>query len=181
MIKFVCKVFVSFLFTSLCFSCVGLKTGKGGGVSSPSLVKMFNKGKDSLLCHAGPVEYSPVNCKDELEMDYTYLKVRGYSNPVTCNFSLISEDATIRPEKVMIDLNGQKTNVNQLEKFFAEGIDKKSYRYRYSFQVSDSVFYKWMQQEHPIITVNDRTFEGKKDFRKKSDVIFRSILFDLYN
>lgn len=179
--KFVSELLAIFIFSVALLSCVGVKAGKGGGGSRPSLVKMFNKGKDSLLCHAGPVEYSPINCKDDLEMDYTYLKVRGHSNPVVCNFSLVTDDASIRPEEVTIDLNGQKTYVNSLEKFFAEGIDKKLYKYRYSFQVSDTVFYKWMQQEHPIITINDRSFEGKKDFRKKSEIIYRSMLFDLYN
>ncbi len=161
-------------------SCVGMKTGSSQG-SSPSVVKMFNKGKDSLLCHAGPVQYEALNCKDEFEVDYTYLKVKGQSNPVTCNFSLISDDATFRPASVIVKVDRSETKVDNLEKFFAEGFGKRHYKYRYSFQIPDSVFFNMMKSEDVVITVNDRSFAGKRDHEKKSQVIFRSMLFDLYN
>jgi hypothetical protein len=178
--KFDFKFIIAVLLIAVLHACVGMKTSSGGG-SSPSLVKMYSKGKDSLLCHAGPVEYHGVNNSDELELDYTYLKVKGHSNDVVCNFSLISSDATIRPDRVTIEVNGEKTSVNDLEKFFAEGYGKKHYKYRYSFSISDTLYYNLMKSEKPLITVNDRVFTGGRDHRKKSNTIFRAILFDLYN
>jgi hypothetical protein len=178
--KFDYKLFLLALLLPAMHACVGMKTSSGGG-SSPSLVKMYNKGKDSLLCHAGPVEYQGVNSKDELELDYTYLKVKGHSNDVVCNFSLITSDATLRPDKVTVEVNGEKTTVSDLEKFFAEGYGKKQYKYRYSFKISDTLYYHLMKSERPLITVNDRVFSGGRDHRKKSNTIFRAILFDLYN
>ncbi len=159
-------------------SC-GVKT-KSAGAGGSGLVQIFTKGKDSLLCFAGPTEYNGIGISDEFEIDHTYLKVKDHSNPVTCNFSLISHDATLRPSKVSIQLGTETFTTDSLTKLYAEGRDKKDYIYRYSFQVSDSFFYKWMQTPRPILKVNDRAFEGGKEFRKDSDVIFRRILFDIY-
>jgi|688.fasta_scaffold01211_39 hypothetical protein len=178
--KFAFKTILFALTLGWLSSCVGLKTGSNGN-TAPGLIKVFSKGKDSLLCHAGPVMYTPVNCNDDLEIDYTYLKVKDHSNAVVCNFSLVSKDATFRPESVTIQVNEKRTTVNQLEKFFAEGYGKKEYKFRYSFQVSDSLFYDMMNTESLLISVNDRAFKGGKDHRKKSNLIFRAVLFDLYN
>lgn len=169
------SVFVVALFFA---SCAGVKNSAGPG--KPGMVKIFTKGKDTLLCHAGPVKYDALAPKEYFEVDHTYLKVKGHSNPVVCNFSLITPDDQFRPTAVSVQLGDQVYNYNQLEKFFAEGYGKKDYKYRYSFSVSDSVFYKWMKCEEPIIKVNDKTFKGGKSFRKGANTIYRMVLFDLY-
>jgi hypothetical protein len=171
--------FISFLFVAMLIaSCAGVKNSAGPG--KPGMVKIFTKGKDTLLCHAGPVKYNASASHEYFEMDHTYLKVKGHSNPVVCNFSLITRDDQFRPTAVSVQLDGQVYNYDHLEKFFAEGYGKNDYKYRYSFSVPDSVFYNWMQCEEPLITINGKSFKGGKSFRKGANTIYRMILFDLY-
>ncbi len=178
MIKYTCEI-AFICFTALILASCGVKTKSAGG-GSTGLVQIFTKGKDSLLCFAGPTKYNSVENSDKFEIDHTYLKVKDHSNPVVCNFSLISRDASIRPSSVTILLGTQTLQTDSLTKLYAEGYGKKDYIYRYSFQVSDSLFYQWMQTPKPIVKVDNRTFEGGKDFRKDSNEIFRKILFDIY-
>lgn len=158
-------------------SCTGVKTSSGPG--SPGLVKIFSKGQDSLLCHAGPVKFKADGHSDDLSMDYTYLKVRNTSNPVTCNFSIITRDESFRPQHVVIEVNGLQHTFSSLQKFFAEGYGKKDYIHRYSFQISDSLFYDWMKAENSAVFINDKKFISGKKFRKDASEIYRKILFDL--
>ena len=160
------------------WSC-GIKRASSGSAAGPT--KIFSKGADTLLCFAGPLEYESLNNRDQLSIDHTYLKVKGKSNPVTCAFSLISTDTRFIPESIVVSTETGSDTITSFDKYFAEGYDKKRYHYRYAFMVSDSLFYRWMQSSQPVITLNDRRFSGGKKFRKTSEVVFRKILFDLYN
>ena len=177
--KFICE-YIVFVGAMLMLASCGVKAPAASGGGGDGFVKIFTKGKDSLLCFGGPIKYKAINGDDEFSIDHTYLKVKDHSNPVICNFSIITKDNAFRPEKVTLDLNGQITDCGRPEKIYAEGYGKKSYIYRYSFTVGDSLFYQWMQNEKPAITVNDRKFTGGKKFRKGAEAIFRSFLFDLY-
>ncbi|MBX7051924.1 MAG: hypothetical protein K1X54_07800 [Flavobacteriales bacterium] len=177
--KYICE-YVLLLAVMMVVASCGVKAPAASGGRGDGFVKIFTKGKDSLLCFGGPIKYEATGNRDEFSIDHTYLKVKDKSNPVTCNFSVITEDNTFRPEKITLELSGVLTDCGKPEKIYAEGYGKKSYIYRYSFSVSDSLFYQWMQNEKPVITVNDRKFTGGKKFRKGSEAIFRSFLFDLY-
>jgi hypothetical protein len=172
--KYVFVACLLVLLASCGVNAPGATKGSGDG-----MVQIFSKGKDSLLCYGGPLQYSPKGNDDAFSIDHTYLKVKGHSNLVVCNFSLISKDASFRPEKVTLALGEKHYELGTPEKMYAEGYGKKKYVYRYTFSVSDSLFYKWMQYEEPIITVNDKSFEGGKKYRKGSESIFRAFLFDL--
>ncbi len=177
--KYGCKSFLIFITALLLVAC-GVKRNSSGSGGGGDLVQIFTKGKDSLLCFAGPVEYSAVNNKDAFEIDHTYLKVKDHSNPVVCNFSVRSKDSQFRPTTIVLNLDGQNFTTTELTKLFAEGQGKKDYVYRYSFEVSDSLFYQWMKSKVAVVSVNDRKFNGGKKFRKTSEIIYRSFLFDLY-
>jgi hypothetical protein len=175
--KFVFSSWILALVVTSFMACVKVKGGSG---ARAGLVQIYTKGKDTLVCFAGPVSYESVGNKDKFSIDHTYLKVKDKSNPVKCNFSIISEDPTLRPESISIDIDGNIIQGVGLYKIYAEGYGKKDYIYRYSFDVQDSLYYKWMQCQHPVIHVNDRVFEGGKRYQKDSKAIFRMILFDLY-
>ncbi len=177
--KYDYRSFLIFFAALLLIAC-GVKRNSSGTSGGGDLVQIFTKGKDSLLCFAGPIEYDAVNNKDEFEIDHTYLKVKNHSNPVVCNFSVRSKDSQFRPTSIVLNLDGQNFTTTELTKLFAEGQGKKDYVYRYSFEVSDSLFYRWMSSKSAAINVNDRSFNGGKKFKKASDIIYRSFLFDLY-
>lgn len=177
--KFIFEYIVVLSALLMLASC-GVKAPAASGGGGDGFIKIFTKGKDSLLCFGGPISYQSENNQDAFSIDHTYLKVKGKSNLVTCNFSIITKDNAFRPEKLTLELGDQKTECGKPEKIYAEGYGKKKYIYRYSFTVSDSLFYQWMQNEKPVITVNDRKFTGGKKFRKGADAIFRAFLFDLY-
>jgi|JI102314A1RNA_FD_contig_71_859537_length_1276_multi_2_in_0_out_0_2 hypothetical protein len=176
--KYAFEILLAAMVVFIATSC-GVKTSATGSAST-GLVQVFTKGKDSLLCFAGPIEYVAKNNKDKFEIDHTYLKVKDQSNPVVCNFSILSRDAQFRPNEISLELDGKKHAISNLNKLFAEGRGKKDFIYRYSFQVSDSLFYTWMKCESPVLQVNERIFTGEKKYRKGAEQVFRSFLFDLY-
>jgi hypothetical protein len=76
-------------------------------------------------------------------------------------------------------MNGVQHTFSSLQKFFAEGYGKKDFIFRYSWQISDTLFYEWMKTESSAIFVNQRKFISGKKFRKDASEIYRKILFDL--
>ena len=175
--KFVCKYVVALLFAALIVGCKGVKPASGGG---GGLVRMFIKGKDSLLCHAGPIPYYSMQGGERFEIDHTYLKVKNQRNNVVCNFSVYTTDAAFKPESVNIQLKEKRIVGESLTKFFAEGFGKKKYHYRYSFTVPDVDFKLWMLDESPVIEMGGKKFEGKRAFRKDAEQVYRIILFDAF-
>ena len=158
-------------------ACQGVKpasAGRGG------LVQVFIKGKDSLLCHAGPIAYNSQQKGDRFEIDHTYLKVKNQRNLVVCNFSVFTRDPAFKPESLSIQLTSKKIEVSSLTKFFAEGFGKKKYHYRYSFTLSDLDFRDWMLDTEPKISVNGKQFSGGSPYRKAADQVYRQILFDAF-
>lgn len=169
---------IVFLLIAVLFSaCQGVKTASRG---SGGLVQIFIKGKDSLLCHAGPIEYVSEQRGESLEIDHTYLKVRNQRNRVVCNFSLFTVDANFNPKSLTVQLGVKTIEVNSLEKFFAEGFGKKKYHYRYSFSIADTDFRDWMLEETPVLLIDGRKFKGEKSYRKASQQVYRQILFDAF-
>ncbi len=175
--KYASDSFIVLFLVLFLSSCTGIKTSSGPG--SPGLVKIFSKGQDSLLCHAGPVKFKADGHADKLSMDYTYLKVKNTSNPVTCNFSIITRNESFRPQHITLEIDGVQHTFSSLQKFFAEGYGKKDYIHRYSWQISDTLLYDWMIAESSAIFINDRKFISGKKFRKDASEIYRKILFDL--
>ena len=169
---------IAILFIATLFSaCQGVKTASGG---SGGMVQVFIKGKDSLLCHAGPIEYTSQQRGERFEMDHTYLKVRDQRNQVVCNFSLFSSDSNFNPQSLSIQLGVKTIEVNSMDKFFAEGFGKKKYHYRYSFSIADTDFRDWMLQESPVLVVDGKKFTGGKSYRKSAEQVYRQVLFDAF-
>ncbi len=175
--KFVCKYVVGLLVVALIVGCKGVRPASGGG---GGLVQVFVKGKDSLLCHAGPIRYHSLQRGERFEIDHTYLKVKNQRNNVVCNFSVYTPDPSFRPEQLSILLKEKRIEVSSITKFYAEGFGKKKYHHRYSFTVSDIDFKLWMLDESPIIEVGGKRFEGKRPFRKDAHQVYRMILFDAF-
>ena len=165
------------LIATLFSACQGVKTASGG---SGGMVQVFIKGKDSLLCHAGPIEYTSQQRGDRFEMDHTYLKVRNQRNQVVCNFSLFSSDPNFNPQSLTIQLGVKTIEVNSMDKFFAEGFGKKKYHYRYSFSVADTDFRDWMLHETPVLVIGGKKFSGGKSYRKSAEQVYRQVLFDAF-
>ena len=175
--KYVFELFLGiFLVTSL-LACKGVKPASGGG---GGLVQVFVKGKDSLLCHAGPISYNSTQRGERFEIDHTYLKVKNQRNSVVCNFSVFTTDATFKPERLSIELSSKTIEVGTLTKFFAEGFGKKKYHYRYSFTVSDVEFRDWMLDAEPVLSMGGKKFTGGKSFRNDAGQVYRQILFDAF-
>ena len=165
------------LIATLFSACQGVKTASGG---SGGMVQVFIKGKDSLLCHAGPIEFTSLQRGDRFEMDHTYLKVRNQRNQVVCNFSLFSSDPNFNPQSLTIQLGVKTIEVNSMDKFFAEGFGKKKYHYRYSFSVADTDFRDWMLHETPVLVIGGKKFSGGKSYRKSAEQVYRQVLFDAF-
>jgi hypothetical protein len=176
--KFVCKYVVGLLVVALIVGCKGVRPAAGGG--GGGLVQVFVKGKDSLLCHAGPIPYHSAQSGERFEIDHTYMKVKNQRNQVVCNFSVFTTDPSFWPEHLSIQLKEKRIEVSSITKFYAEGYGKKKYHHRYSFTVSDVDFNLWMLDESPIIEVGGKTFEGKRSFRKDAKRVYRMILFDAF-
>jgi len=175
--KFVYNCTWVLLLSALIIGCKGIKPASGGG---GGLVQMFIKGKDSLLCHAGPIPYHSLQRGERFEIDHTYLKVRNQRNNVVCNFSVFTSDPSFKPENVSIQLKEKRIEGVSLSKFFAEGFGKKKYHYRYSFTIPDVDFKLWMLDESPVIEMGGKKFEGKRAFRKDAEQVYRIILFDAF-
>lgn len=158
-------------------ACNGLKPASGGG---GGLVQVFIKGKDSLLCHAGPIPYQALARGDIFEIDHTYMKVNNHRNKVVCNFSVYTPDADFRPSSVTVVLKNRTIEADSLTKFFAEGFGKRNYHYRYSFAVSDVDFNDWMLEKQPTIQVGGKQFRGGRRYRKDAEQVYRRILFDAF-
>ncbi len=158
-------------------ACKGVKPASGGG---GGLVQVFIKGKDSLLCHAGPISYKALARGDRFEIDHTYLKVKDHRNKVICNFSVYTTDADFRPSTVTIVTKNRTIEADSLTKFFAEGFGKHSYHYRYSFAVSDLDFKDWILEKEPTIQVGGKQFTGGRKYRKDAEQVYRRILFDAF-
>jgi len=171
------KLIYSAAVVCLMYSCGGIKRSSEG--DKAGLIKIYIKGKDSLLCFAGPVEFHALT-EGDLTMDYTYLKVRGHRNNVVCNFSVISKDANFRPDNIqVITDNGAQFSAN-LTLFFAEGYGRKKFHYRYSFETSDLNFQSWMLSQNPKLFIGNKNFTGARKFRKGANAIYRNILFDAF-
>lgn len=177
MIRFVYSFYAAAVIVSLLTSCKGVKPSSAGG---GGLIQIFVKGRDSLLCHAGPIQYNSEQGGERFEIDHTYLKVKGHRNNVVCNFSLFTKDPTFKPTEVTVRLKDKQIHVASLTMFFAEGHGKKKYHYRYSFSVSDVEFRDWMLDASPVIDVGGKHFTGKKGFRTASEATYRRILFDAF-
>ena len=158
-------------------ACKGLKPASAGG---GGLVQVFVKGKDSLLCHAGPIPYRALTRGDKFEIDHTYVKVKNQRNKVICNFSVYTPDADFRPSSVTIVAKNRTIVADSLTKFFAEGYGQRNYHYRYSFSVSDLDFKDWMLEKEPTIQVGGKQFIGGRKYRKDAEQVYRRILFDAF-
>lgn len=175
--KFASSYCVVLLLSVLVVGCKSVKPASGGG---GGLVQQFIKGKDSLLCHAGPIPYHSHQSGERFEIDYTYSKVKNQRNNVVCNFSVFTPDPAFKPEHLSIQLHDKKIEVTSLSKFFAEGFGKSKYHYRYSFTISDMDFKSWMLDAAPLVEVGAKKFEGKRAFRKDAEQVYRIILFDAF-
>lgn len=171
------KLIFSAAVVCLMQSCVGIKRSSEG--DKAGLIKIYIKGKDSLLCFAGPVKFHAVT-EGELTMDYTYLKVRGHRNNVVCNFSVITEDASFRPDNIRVVANNEVQFSADLTLFFAEGYGTKKFHYRYSFETSDLNFKSLMLSQKPQLFIGNKNYTGERKFRKGANVIYRNILFDAF-
>lgn len=175
--KYVFELLAGILLVTSLLACKGVKpasAGRGG------LVQVFIKGKDSLLCHAGPISYRSQQRGERFEIDHTYLKVKNQRNQVVCNFSVFAADQAFKPERLSIQLASRTIEVNTLTKFFAEGFGKKKYHYRYSFNVSDVDFRDWMLDAEPTVVVAGKKFRGGKSYRSNAGQVYRQILFDAF-
>jgi hypothetical protein len=175
--KYVFELLAGILLVTSLLACKGVKPASGGG---GGLVQVFVKGRDSLLCHAGPISYKRDQRGERFEIDHTYLKVKSHRNQVVCNFSVFTADATFNPEGLSIELSSRTIEVSTLTKFFAEGFGKKKYHYRYSFTVSDVEFRDWMLDAEPVLSMGGKKFTGGKSFRKDAGQVYRQILFDAF-
>ena len=175
--KFGFEIMMIVIVACLLSACKGVKPASAGG---GGLVQVFIKGKDSLLCHAGPIPYKALTRGDKFEIDHTYLKVKNERNNVICNFSVYTPNADFRPSSVSIVLKNRTIEINSLTKFFAEGFGKHKYHYRYSFEVSDVDFKDWMRDIEPTIEAGDKQFRGGRRYRKDAEQVYRRILFDAF-
>jgi hypothetical protein len=175
--KFGFEFMVGLVLACALLACKGVKPASGG---SGGLVQVFIKGKDSLLCHAGPISYTSLQRGERFEIDHTYLKVKNQRNQVVCNFSLFTTDPAFKPERLSIQLSSRTIEVNSLTKFFAEGFGKKKYHYRYSFTVTDLDFRDWMRDSEPSLSIDGKQFNGGRSYRKDAEQVYRQILFDAF-
>jgi hypothetical protein len=167
----------SLLIAGLLPSCSGFKPASNSGATG--LVKLYVKGKDSLLCFAGPLKYN-ASGEGKLTMDYTYLKVRGNRNPVVCNFSFITKDEHFSSDTIVIQTDNGDTYSSGLTLFFAEGYGRNKFLYRYSFELPDLDFKNWMTSKEPKIFLGHRVFSGGKRYKQGARAIYRNILFDAF-
>ncbi len=161
----------AYLFTS----CM---PSRSGGAGRPGFLKIFVKGKDSLMYFAGPMYYTSKS-GERMEIDFTYLSVKNTTGLVVCNFTLTNQVGRFAPEKLSIQAADTSITVHQFEHFFSEP-RKKSYAHRYSFSIPDRAFYKWMKAQDPIIKINDIVLRKGKKHSKHATLIRRQVLFDKY-
>jgi hypothetical protein len=164
-----------FLACCIILSCASRNSTSSG--QKPGLIKVFSKGRDSLLYFMGPIAYTSAN-GEKMEIDYTWLKTGSSPQHVVCNFTVLCYDPHWSPSQLKITLGGTSdTTIEQLEKFYSEARGK-GYAYRYSFQVDESFWLKWMRAETSSVAVVKYEFVPGKAWRRQSAAIQRSVIYD---
>ena len=158
------------------FSCSPSRNSQGQ--SGPSgLIHSYNKGLDSTLYFISSIKYKG-NKKGAFEIDFTYLSTPAISDSVVCNFTLFTNNANFKPKSLEIPIQDKKFIVSNFEKFYAEAINSKKFKYRYSFTIYESIFNQWMNSSVNSVTLNTELFKPKSGYSKKVDAIKNKVLFD---
>lgn len=169
-----------FLFLLPAVGCMPRSTSSGGS-GQVSLVKVYNKAEGGTLYFAGPMAYKSTNSKDEISVDFSLTKpIDASEGIVICNFTYITRS---NPdfEPVQVELaaaNAAGAVVANFEKFYSE-LRRKRYRYRYSFQVSESIWVRWMERDNHQIVLNGQPFIGGKKHKKHIEEVRAGVLFPL--
>jgi len=174
-------VLSSFLFTLITISLWNCSPSRGsqsqGG--SPGLIHTYIKGQDSTLYFISSIKYKGEN-HSMMDIDFTYLATKAKNDSVICNYTIISKNNRFSPKTLQLP-NSEKTyTVSLFEKFYAEAINDKKYKYRYSFTIHETTFNNWINSSETAIKLNEETFKPKS-YSKKATTIKNIVLFDRFN
>ena len=160
------------------WNCSPSRGSQSQGGSS-GLIHTYTKGQDSTLYFISSIKYKGDN-QSLMEIDFTYLATKAKNDSVVCNYTVFSKNNRFSPKTLQIP-NGEKTYiVSQFEKFYAEAINAKKYKYRYSFSIHETTFNNWINSSETAIKLNEETFKPKS-YSKKASTIKNIVLFDRFN
>lgn len=162
-----------------CYSCSPSRNTQGQ--SGPSgFINSYIKGQDSTLYFMSSIKYKR-DKKNNLEIDFTYLATHSKNDSIVCNYTLFTDNSKFSPSSLEIP-NGEDTHlVSKFEKFYSEAINKKKYKYRYSFSINETVFNNWMKSSTSTIKLNNESFKPKGGYSKRTGAIKNKILFNNLN
>lgn len=171
----------SFFFTLIAISfwnCSPSRSSQSQGGSS-GLIHTYTKGQDSTLYFISSIKYKGDN-NSLIDIDFTYLATKSKNDSVVCNYTIFSKNNRFSPKTLQIP-HGEKTYiVSRFEKFYAEAINDKKYKYRYSFSLHEATFNNWINSSETAIKLNEETFKPKS-YSKKAATIKNIVLFDRFN
>lgn len=166
------------LVSSIYINCSPSRSSQGQ--SGPSgLIHSYNKGIDSTLYFMSSIKYNGDD-NSTFEIDFTYLSTSTINDSVVCNFTLFTKNANFKPQTLEIPAGEKTHTVSTFEKFYAEAINSKKYKYRYSFRIYESTFNLWMNSNQNIIKLNSESFKPKSGYTKKVNAIKNKVLFNSF-